>query len=109
MTEHDTQLAIMQLITVRGGIATRVNSGAVLVKHGDRTYKYKGAEKGTSDIIALYRKFYLAIEVKYGDNEPTPAQRRFLEDVSECGGIAIVAYSSEDVETYLDEIDRISR
>ena len=106
MTEHDIQNQILQYIPLRGGIAIRVNSGSVLVKRDEKTYRYLGAEPGTSDIIGLYRTRFLAIEVKNGKNLPTEVQVRFLETVRECGGIGIVAYSLDDVISVLDEIDK---
>lgn len=105
MSEHDTQNAIIQLITMKGGIAIRVNSGSIVVKGAQGTRVFKGAEKGTSDIIALYRKNFLAIEVKMPDKKPTPEQRAFLDKVWECGGIGLVAYSADDVLVTLDQID----
>lgn len=106
MNEHDIQNQILQYIRLRGGVAIRVNSGSVLVKRKDKTYRYIGAEPGTSDIIGLYRMRFLAIEVKNGKNLPTEVQVRFLETVRECGGIGIVAYSLDDVISVLDEVDK---
>lgn len=104
-TEHDIQNAIIQLITVKGGVAIRVNSGSIVVKDIHGTRVFKGADKGTSDIIALYRKVFMAIEVKRPGRQPTPEQAAFLNQVIESGGIGIVAYSHDDVLDVLEQID----
>ncbi len=106
MTEHDTQNAIVDLIRLRGGIATRINSGSMIAKSNDRVYRVQLADKGTSDIIALYNGVYLAIEVKYGKKTATPEQIAFLESVAEAGGVGLVAYDVEFVNDVLNVIDR---
>lgn len=82
MTEHDLQTAIIALIRVKGGVATRVNSGSAIFKDGaGRVNVIKGAERGTSDILACYRGRYLAIEVKYGRGKPSLEQLMYAMDV----------------------------
>lgn len=106
MTEHDTQNAIIQLITLKGGVPIRVNSGMVkITDQSGKTRVFKGEKKGTSDLIALYKGRFIAIEVKYGDNHPTREQWAFLARVVENGGIALVAYDVEDVNRILEMID----
>lgn len=106
MSEHDTQSAIIQLITVRGGIAIRVNSGMHVIKGNDgSTRVFKGASKGTSDIIACFKGKFLAIEVKHGKNQATPEQRDFIQRVNDCGGIGIVTWDLDKVIYLLDMID----
>lgn len=103
MTESDTQKAIIQLIQLKGGVVTRINSGSMIVKsQADRVYRVQLADKGTSDLIACYKGIYLAIEVKYGSNKPTPDQIEFLQSVAESGGVGVVAYDIETVEAVLD-------
>lgn len=101
MTEQQTQSAILDLIRLRGGIATRVNSGSAIFKRDGVVNVIKGAEKGTADIIAGIPKggqlIYVAIEVKHGKNKLTFEQAAFLESVRSLGGIGIVAYSVDDV------------
>jgi Holliday junction resolvase len=106
MTEHDTQQAIIDLIRMRGGIATRVNSGSMISKRGDKTYKVMLADKGTSDIIALYKGMYIAIEVKHGKNDATREQLDFLREVAERGGVGLVAYDIDIVNDVMKAIDQ---
>jgi len=104
MTEHNTQLAIIDLIKWRGGVATRVNSGSITKTVGEKTYRVKLADKDTADIIGLYKGIYLAIEVKHGKNKATPVQVEFLESVASAGGVGLVAYDIDVVEKLLDAI-----
>jgi hypothetical protein len=107
MSEHDTQNAIIELLKLRGAVVTRINSGSMIAKSADnRCYRIQLADKGTSDIIALYKGVYLAIEVKYGKGKPTPEQITFLESVAEAGGVGLVAYDSEFVEVILNVLDK---
>ena len=107
MSESDTQKAILDLIRYRGGVATRVNSGSAIFKGKNGNVNViRGAEKGTSDILACYRGRYLAIEVKYGKGKPTPEQLEFGRQVRDSGGLFLVAYDVEEVNRLLDEIDR---
>jgi len=104
-TEHEIQQAIIDLIKARGGVVTRVNSGSAVFKRDGVTQVIKGAEKGTSDLICCYRGVYLAIEVKRAGKKATPEQIAFLESVAKAGGVGLVAYDSEFVESILNEID----
>jgi len=53
---------------------------------------------GIPDIIGCTKSGRLfAIEVKFGSNKPTPLQNYNLEEIRKRGGIAILAYSLEDV------------
>ena len=107
MSEHETQNAIINLITLRGGVATRVNSGSAIFKGKNGVVNViKGAEKGTSDILACYRGRYLAIEVKYGKGKATPEQFEFGRQVRDSGGLFLVAYDVEEVNWMLDAIER---
>ena len=104
-SEHEIQGAIIDLIRVRGGVVTRVNSGSMIAKSGDRAYRVQLADKGTSDVIALYKGVYLAIEVKGAKGKASDEQIEFLQRVSKCGGIGILAYDSVIVESVMDGID----
>lgn len=105
MSERDTQNAIIDLITLRGGIVTRVNSGSAIFKRDGVTNVIRGAEKGTADILACYLGNYIAVEVKYGKNKATAEQKEFGRRVTEAGGIFIVAYDTIAVEDLLDKIE----
>ncbi len=65
-----------------------------------------GSYPGTSDILAVYRGRFVAIEVKAPGGHPSGNQRLFLERVRSGGGIAILAYSVDDVIRGLGVEDR---
>ena len=101
--EHDLQTRIIQIITDRGGVATRVNSGGAISKRGGRI---KLAEAGTSDIIACYRGQYLAIEVKYLDGKVSKGQWDFGDKVGKAGGVFIAVNNYLIVNDVLDKIEQ---
>ncbi len=65
-----------------------------------------GSQKGVSDIIGIYKRLFLAIEVKREDAIQCPyncnhktcwEQAKFLKAVSKEGGIALVVRSVDDI------------
>lgn len=93
--------AIRDYLAMRQAITVRVNSGMKVIppdEPGGRKRVFRGAEKGTSDILACIGGRFVAIEAKMPGNKTTPAQEAFLESVREAGGVAIVAYSIDDVD-----------
>jgi len=65
-----------------------------------------GSRRGICDRIAIYKGRFVAIETKAPGKKPSDAQKEFLREVEEAGGIAIVAYSPEDVIEALGLEDR---
>lgn len=61
----------------------------------------KFSQGGISDILGLYRGQFVAIEVKADGNKMTPLQARFQDIIKRSGGIAICAYSLEDVQQWI--------
>ncbi len=107
MTESDLIAAIIQLIDLKGGQACRVNSGVMVIRDEEKgkTRVFKGAAKGTADILACYRGHFLALECKIGNNEPSLEQVAFLMAVKDAGGIGKVVYSVEEAQAILESID----
>lgn len=65
-----------------------------------------GSYPGISDFLGCYQGRLLAIEAKAPHGKPSPAQTEFLRRVTEAGGIAILAYTIEDVINGLGVQDR---
>ena len=61
---------------------------------------------GTSDILGIYKKKFLAIEVKVPGKKPTELQRAFITKVIDEGGVGFAADSVEKVQTVLDYFDK---
>ena len=60
---------------------------------------------GVSDIIALYKGYYIAIEAKAdATKKPTELQKKFLGQVRANGGIALVIHKDN-----LDELKEVLR
>jgi len=103
-----------------------ITTGIRNILKGLRIFHYKqwqglGSLKGVSDIIGIAKKsvrcphcqkefnvegFYAAIEVKRPGGKLTEGQEDFLFSVKQAGGIAIVAYSVDDVIKGLGLKDR---
>ncbi len=60
---------------------------------------------GVSDILGIYKKRPLAIEVKSKTGRVSPHQEIFLNEFRENGGIAFIATSVEDVQNHLEVED----
>lgn len=91
--ETSLQSRIQDLIEKRGGY--------VFKNWGNMT-----TEPGRADLTVCYNSIYIAIEVKEGDNKPSPAQGIHARKVSKSGGITLVAWSVEEVKKLLDIIDK---
>jgi hypothetical protein len=99
IAERDVLGAILEWLPYCKAVAwfARMNSGAQAV---DGRYVRFGF-KGCSDIIGQLRDGrFMAIEVKRSRGQPTEAQVEFLSKVQRHRGVAFVAHSLEDVQTY---------
>jgi hypothetical protein len=101
--ESDLVKSIIDLLHTHGWLALRINSGAMVLhdeKYGKRFVKL--ADKGTLDIIACSPAGqYCEIECKIWPNKPSDEQVQRLQDVEARGGLAILAYSMEDVLAHM--------
>src|SRR3990167_1003349 len=106
--EQDTVAAILQLLHAHRIPAWRINTGATTI--GGRFIRF--GTVGMSDIVGIVPRVvtrlsgagvpddggrFLAIEVKRAQGLVTPAQQRFLDQVTAAGGTAFVARSVDDV------------
>ena len=67
---------------------------------------------GVSDIIALYKGHYIAIEAKAdATKKPTELQTRFLKKVLDAGGIPMVIHKDnlDELKQLLDDLDTWQR
>ena len=66
--------------------------------------KQMGLRPGASDVfIAIPREPYhgLFIELKYGKNQPTPSQWKFMEDMRKMGYDAVPMWGYENAKNYI--------
>lgn len=62
---------------------------------------------GVSDIIAIIKGIFVAIECKSAKGKPTPDQIKFIDNINKNGGFAFVARSWLEAETKLKELGLI--
>lgn len=100
MAESDVQRAILDWLAWHGILAWRTNSGAHIFEDSSgRRRMFRGAPAGTADIIGILPGGrFLAIECKTAQGRLRPAQKEFIDQVNELGGLAFVARNIEDVE-----------
>jgi hypothetical protein len=82
MTEQDLQTQIIKYITSLPGLAI----------NGQFT------KSGIPDLICLVQGRFIAIEVKLDYNKPSPLQAHYIKHIQSLGGLAIEAYSLDDVK-----------
>jgi hypothetical protein len=100
--EKDIQKAILEYLQIKGYFCWRNNTGAVTNSYNGKERFFRYGKAGSGDILGLTKegKFF-SIEVKAKGKKPTPAQVEFIRNITCNKGIAFVAYSVEDVQTFL--------
>lgn len=107
ITEKDIQDSIIDYLQYQSACYFwRQNAGMAIREHKGKRHVFRSASvDGISDIIGIYQGRPLAIEVKHFPNKPTQNQVNFLEEFARKGGIAMVAYSLDDVMTVLKQVN----
>lgn len=97
-TEQGIQKTIIDYLKLLNFIVFKHRNVGIYKKDTGKYIPLSFGEKGISDIIACSPKgIFCAIEVKKPGGKATPEQLEFLERVKAAGGIAILAYSIDDV------------
>lgn len=103
-TEAGIQKAILDYLRLKGHFAVRVNTqGVPMWNEGKRLKGFRPSPmKGVADILGVKKGGqFFAIEVKKSGGKPSPEQVHFLKEIESRGGIALVAYSLEEVTKIL--------
>jgi hypothetical protein len=107
-TETALVRACLQLLALRGIVAWRQNvTAAVFGSRGGRRF-VRSCPVGVSDVLGIIprlvdregnerRGVFLALEAKMPGNSVTDAQLAFLRNVRAAGGVAVIAYSVQDL------------
>lgn len=101
--ETDLKKSIVDYLKILGFLAWVQNVGGVkfTAKSGKQRF-VKFGFAGLSDILCvLPGGRFLVVETKRLDNVATESQKAFMADVERRGGIAILAYSLDDVDKRL--------
>ena len=109
-SEAGIQAAILNHLNALGHRAWRINTMGVPLHAKDgsgRVHWRPGPNRGVPDIICVLKDgTFFACEVKRHGGKVSIEQHLFLEDVRARNGIAIVAYSVDDVILELQKHDR---
>lgn len=97
--EGDIKLAICEYLEAIGVFFYMQESVGIWDASKGRYLKMNSRfqRKGKSDIIGIYNRRFLAIEVKSATGRLSPEQKTFLAEVTAHGGIAFMARSVDDV------------
>lgn len=70
-------------------------------------FRYQAASNqyGMPDIIAIYRGYFIGLELKTDDGKPTELQLRMLNAIKNAGGYADIIRSVTDVISLFQIID----
>lgn len=72
-------------------------------------YHPRDLRKGIPDLIGVYKGWFVAIELKVGKNTPSKLQEYNLDKIQSMGGRTCVAYTVEEVQRFLKELDDYDR
>ena len=98
-----TKTIIWDMYHVRGGVAYRINNGAVY--DTKRNVYRKGVQrKGIPDIIGIINGTFYGIEVKIGKDRQSAEQKEIENEINTAGGVYFIAKSYDD---YLNKINEI--
>lgn len=97
-TEQLIQKAISDYLKIKRYVVFKHRNVGIYKKSTDKYIPLAYGEKGISDLIACSpRGRFVCIEVKKKGGKASPDQIEFLRRVEANGGIAILAYSLDDV------------
>lgn len=102
--EKEVSVAVRKALAAHPRVAwsTRINRGvASYGQHGERKVPFNYMPGMSDRIGQLTDGRFLAVEVKAPGEDPTPAQRAFIDRVNAAGGVAFVARGAEDVLNHL--------
>lgn len=112
--KNETELVnyLIHRLNAAGNFVWRNNTGAMPLFYTNkkgiqkRRFLHIGM-KGASDILGVSKSGkFVGIEAKYGKNKTTQHQDLFLQEVTNRGGIAVIARSWEDIPDELKDGDK---
>lgn len=105
MSETEIVRAILELLQYKKVFAWRNNSGKHFVQGKSRGYMIQLGPTGSPDIVGILPDGrFLGIEVKKPGKKPTEAQNEFLGRIRNTNGVAFVATSIDDVESFFKKL-----
>lgn len=103
--------AVIEYFKTIGGMAWRNNTGAFAGQYRNkdgatRQRFIRFGQKGSGDVLALYRGVFFSIETKSERDRVRESQAEWMDEVSRHGGVAIVARSIDDVIEAVSELHK---
>jgi hypothetical protein len=101
--ETDLVRSCLNLLHAVGVFAWRNNTGAVVLRDGQKRRFFRAGLVGSSDIIGVLPGSgrMLAVECKQPGGRVTAGQRAFLDLVAAAGGAALVVSDLRQLEEFL--------
>ena len=98
MKESEIQKSILDLLRLKRCLVFKHRNVGIFKQSTGTYIPLAFGEKGISDIIGCTPSGrFLAIEVKKPGGRVSPEQQEFINNVNRLGGIAILAFSLDDV------------
>jgi hypothetical protein len=94
---------IVDYITLRGGMASRINSSGVWDKKLNK-YRIPTQKRGLADIWATYRGLSLQIEVKIGRDRQSEHQKQVEQQQTDAGGLYYIARNFSEFKEWFDSL-----
>lgn len=95
-----TKTILFDMKWVRGGIAYRINNGAVYDRKR-QVYRKGVQRRGIPDVIGIIDGRFFGIEVKIGKDRQSADQKEVQREIEESGGVYFIAKSYDD---YINKI-----
>lgn len=92
---------IVDYITLRGGMASRINGSGVWDKKLNK-YRVPTQKRGIADIWATYRGLSLQIEIKIGRDQQSEHQKRVEQQQTDAGGVYHIARNFTEFKEWFD-------
>ena len=104
--ESDILKSILQYLKLKGVFCWRVGTGAFPIEDGAGKRRFfRSGMRGVSDIIGIYKRHFIATEVKRPGGKLSVYQQAFLNEIERHGGISIVAMCIDDVESVFRDMN----
>ena len=93
---------IVRILTIQGAFVTRVNTMGVW-DAAKKIYRTSQQRKGTPDIIACYKGWFMSFEVKAGKDKQSIEQVQVQQEIEKADGAYVVVRSTDDFINWFND------
>jgi penicillin-binding protein-related factor A (putative recombinase) len=93
---------IIRILTIQGAFVTRINTVGIW-DAAKGVYRTTTQRKGTPDIIACYKGWFMSFEVKAGKDKHSPEQQQVQQEIEKAGGACVVIRSTDDFIVWFND------